>query len=1251
MAMVVMSWFGVNAEPLTTPDPAKTYLIQHSSGLFLTREGNSAKIMSAGAGDCQKVKFEAVTDADANYYIKFEDGKYLGSDKSYTVQFPDAASEMTQYTFLECTEPDHVKMFNVGRNACIGTDQNSEGAGVYSDKNGNDGKHAWKFIEASDGLIVNQLENAIASANTILEGNTIDNLYTQEAVTAITGAKNAAETVLSTASTQAEVNEAAATLTTFVNAANNFLTALRNAQKVHNDANIGDVVGGYPQAAADALSQVISHSATQWNTANPEIYNSTANNLNAAVSTFNNSRVVFIPTEGKQYYFFNTYNNLMLGVNSNGEAALATPTGDISQKFTITQVEGMSVAFNIARADGQGYLAVKGGWNSTTLTDPNKDDAKIFFELIDADTHVYTLNRFNFNGHWASDGNNPGDLIYTNKWGMKNDKWQIIEVNEGELLTIGLEKAIENAKAQIEKAVVGEQPGNYPQSAVDALRAALQTAESGNYTTQEALSEAVSTLNAAINTFLGEKIDPFFVPEPNTYYRYSVRKYSNKYITANAEKVGTSEFEANKAEQHWTLVPVDGAKYTYILKNGNLTLNYDGTMTETNDADANKWTVVYTTTADNLPYFALVEYDDPSKVMTFGSGTNFAIQNFDKGNNAHQGRFLRVDAPNDPNIYELERAIAAARNTLENIDRGNEIGKWSEAKCDAFKQIIDAADALRGLTQEEVNAKATEINDARTDFLNNPNAVIKDELEAAIAAAKAKAAAAEIGIHAGQYLQSSIETFEEEIKNYEEEAKTITEQEACDNLTAEVKEATENFAGHSEEQPVATVLADVIKCAEALYEAEKDNVGDNQGQRPQESVDAFKTAIDKAKAITSPVENDLLALLDARQAFIEGAISVNRTPIREAIANAESEEYSSLTAGEYDGNYPQEKIDAFNKALADAKAAEADKGKTQDELDTLTKALNDAMTALRGSVVKITFTNFDESIAKAEKALTGVTKIGNGEGECPQTTVDALKKVLDEAKGIDRKTISQKDVDEISNRLSEATAKFNTELIASTGISKAISDAETVLDSAIQGFKPGNYPSTAIAALREAIEATRTVSLNTEATQEELLAAVATLKAAIETFKTQVIPAHDLTELNALIKETEEFIAANGNGDFILSTSLTAAKEVVSTPDNYTASEVEEITSNLKKALKYAKENAGIDEMNEGGVTINTVEGMIRVSGLAGYERVAIYTLDGKLIFSTYATNDNVEATTGNGRFVIVISHDGKKLSKTIIVK
>ncbi|MCS2958792.1 hypothetical protein NXX53_20890 [Bacteroides salyersiae] len=55
----------------------------------------------------------------------------------------------------------------------------------------------------------------------------------------------------------------------------------------------------------------------------------------------------------------------------------------------------------------------------------------------------------------------------------------------------------------------------------------------------------------------------------------------------------------------------------------------------------------------------------------------------------------------------------------------------------------------------------------------------------------------------------------------------------------------------------------------------------------------------------------------------------------------------------------------------------------------------------------IVFTNLDAALVIAEPALASVTIIGEGEGQCPQSVIDALKTVIDGVKAIDRKAISQ----------------------------------------------------------------------------------------------------------------------------------------------------------------------------------------------------------------------------------------------------
>ncbi len=1256
MLMIAFCTGSLSAEAFLTPDPAKTYNIQHRSGLLVSVDGSSLKIMNPGTeGVSQKFTVELVSEGEPNTYrIKCEDGNYLGSDNGYTVKFlSDPEDKFAHLQFYASHEEGFVKMFNVGRGKYYGSDGNAHGNGIYTDKNGNDGKHAFRFVEAGDGLFVSDLEAAIDNTKASIENYSDTEAFTADAAAALNAAIAKAENVLTSATTQAEVNAASDDLKAFSTAVTTLYNSIVEAKTFAKESSIGEGVGQYPQEALTSLELAIETALAVWKEADAALYTDAAAALNAAVKEFSATRKVFIPVEGKQYYIINTYSSLMFGVNENGAVALQDATGEDCQKFEIIPVEGTSITFNFKIADGRGYVGRTGSWDTTILTDPTSNEAKIDFEIYDLENAVYRFNKFGVSGwdYMASDSNTAGSLVYTNKGAQNNSMWQIREAVDGELLTMAFDKAVAEAEACLADAVVGEAPGNYPQEAVDALTAALAAAKNATASSQAELNNITSALKAAIADFYAAEVDPYFVPAPNTKYRFSVRKYIDKFLTAGeADAKATSAFESGNAAQKWTFEPVEvaDAKYTYYVKNGEKALAYDGTLVDA--ADAPVWRVVYTATVSNLPYFALVQNEDPTKVVTFSGGNNLVIQTLDKGSNAHQARFLRADEPNDPNLHALEQAVADAQATLDNAPRGNEVGKWNQAKCDAFAAIINEAATLTGATQEEVNAKVDELNKARTDFINNPNSVIKDELEAAIAAAKAKAAAAEVGIEIGQYYQSNIEAFEAEIAGFEAAAKEVSEQEACDALTQEVKDATDAFKGNETVQPVADVLADAITCAEALYEAEKDNVGDNEGQRPQTVVDAFAAAIATAKAVTAPEVADLEALLEAREAFLAGAVSVNRTSLRKAIAAAESDKYANLVAGDFNGNYPAEAIDNFNKALADAKAAEADMSKTQEEIDAAAKVLNDAMAALDKAVVTVKFDALDKAIADAEASVANVTVIGDEAGQCPQAVVDALQAVITEAKAIDRAAINQADVDALVAKLTEAAAKFNTDLVASTGIADVIAEAEALIDGAEPGFKPGNYPTAVISALTSAVEAAKAVSENATATQAELIAAATDLEAAIETFKAQVVPAHDLTEINKTIAEAEAFIAEHGNEDYVLAIALEDAKNIVADADNHTKAEIDKANEDLRKALDYAK-TSGIDGIANAEFAIKATDGCIVVTGISAGTTVAVYTLEGRQIVLDKALGSFYTVATGTGKYVVAVKGESVAASKIVIVK
>lgn len=1183
--LVLLSLFALKAqaEALTNPDPTKTYNIKHTSQLYLTVDGNSLRINQLGEG-LQKYTVEiAGTDDEGTtiYNIKTEDGRYVGSDNGYTHVFlSDPTDPFAQYTIWESHEDGYAKLWNVGRGAYMGSDQNTPGAGVYSDKNGYDGKHCWAFVEAVEGVVYDALESAIANAETVLA-----------------------------------------------------------------EAPIGAETGFYPQAAADALSAAIATAKGFLSSQDQKEVNQASSDLNAAVSTFYTQKIVFLPKEGALYYFFNEYTGCVMALDSN-IAKIMSISGDASQKWEIVPVEGSNIAFNLKCGDS--FLTRKGGWDTSVSTDNTANETKFELEPIDLEQAVYRIKKFNEWGYMATDETAPGSWIYTNKGTSATSVWQIIEAVEGEVLTIGLEKAIEKAEAAVAEAVIGEEPWNYPQAAKDAYEVAIAAAKSGTYTTQEEVNAASEALAQAGADFAAARIMPWFSPAAGTAYRFSINKYESKYLTAgDADAKTTADFEAGNTAQHWTFQKV--ARNTFILKNGDRVLAHDGSLVTVADAEAPLWYTVYTNTRNNIDYFALLAGED-GKVLTFSSGKTMAFQDLDKGNTAHQGRFLRVDPANDPNLSALEAAVAAARATLAGIDRGSAIGQYSDAKCKAFEAEIVKAETLAGMTQEEADAAAEALNTARTEFINNPNTVIKDALNAAIAAGLAKAEAAQVGIEAGEFYMSAIEDFKALMADYQAKGNEVSEQEDCDALTAEVEKAVEEFTGNTEVQAAADVLADYIIHCEALYEAEKDNVGDNFGQRPQEVVDAFLAAINTAKAVENANINDLRALIDARTAFISGSVSVNRTPLREAIAKAEGEAYTGLVAGDFDGQYPAEAISTFNDALAAAKAADTDMSMTQEEVTAAAAALTEAMKALDKARVTIDFKTFDAALAAAKAALAGATVVGDEEGACPQAVYDALKNEIDKAEAINRAAISQADVDAAAAALAEETSTFSAKLHESAGLDAVITTAKELVDDAEEGLTPGCYPVSAISGLNEAIAAAEAVNADAAATQAQLLDAVRALNEAMISFKAQQIPANDLTEINATIAEAETFIAETGCDDFVLSSALDYAKDVVANADNYTKAQVKKANDELREALDYAKE-AGIYAVAAEGIVIRTAAGEVIVEGVSAAARVVIYSVDGRVIADGLAEGGVYTKALSAGAYVVTVSAEGTAVSRTVIVK
>lgn len=115
-----------------------------------------------------------------------------------------------------------------------------------------------------------------------------------------------------------------------------------------------------------------------------------------------------------------------------------------------------------------------------------------------------------------------------------------VEDKQSEVDKAELEAVIGEAEGKVEKAVIGTEVGNYPQTAVDELKTAIETAKSvlnNAEATQEQVDSAVAALNEAILTF-----EKSVVRAPNTHVvTLSSNPTNGGKVTVTSEVYGEKE--------------------------------------------------------------------------------------------------------------------------------------------------------------------------------------------------------------------------------------------------------------------------------------------------------------------------------------------------------------------------------------------------------------------------------------------------------------------------------------------------------------------------------------------------------------------------------------------------------------------------------------------------------------------------------------------------------------------------------------
>ncbi len=1171
----------VKAQTIQVPVEGTQYQIVHSANYVLSGAHSNARIENPNGIEDQNFEFVPVAGKAGVYVIlNSGNGKYLGLDSynGYSTQWrEDPEDELCQFA-IEPIGEVFIKFSNVltGRTGSyLGTDSNSPGSSVYTDKSGNSRTHHWKIRVAQSDLAREFLQETIDSALVLI-----------------------------------------------------------------NTATPGSNVGEYPAEAMAALQEAIV-AAQNTLSGTLEEWVASRSLLNAAITVFYSEKIAFVINPQALYYIRHS-GGMFLGKGS-PNVCLTIPSGAETQKFRLFAVTDERNVYNLQLVDTDEFLSKEGSYNLTWTTSGTENSAQFKIELAsDGDLVFKCLNN---NAYIGTDNSTPSSGVYSNKGsGAENSHWTLLEVDPTAVLTDYLELLIATAEHLIENSPVGDKGHQWPQAAVDALNASLAEALEvlNNPQSQDAVNLAADALDQAIEIFKAAEITPMLEPHDGDQYRYSVSKYSSKYMSSNGENVRTTaERMVAEPSQLWEMIPVEGSPGQFIMKQGNLAFDADDSFSVSpyDPASSTAITLRFIRTANGIDYYGLLRAD--GKVLTFGSGTTAAWQDFQTTNDAHWGIFTKADLPHDPNKSSLIAYLPTAKNQLASKNYGTESGLWSIHSRDSLTFVLNKAQAIAegsGNTQEAVDEMLEELRGTVAWHETQIITVILDDLLLAIAEAEEVVEAAVIGTRPGEYYPSDINEFINGPLAEARDALKLSVQEEVDAAAEKMRTDTEEFKSkaHATDVDVERVLQEAIAAAEELYASIVPGI--DKGEYPATALEEFGLAIAQAKE--SPATQETLdALLAARVRFESSVLTVDRSLLAAAIQSARTT-LDNSEAGDCDGQFPQIALDEYEVAIGIAEQIYPDLTASQEAIDAALSALREAGVVLNTQKIVIDFNALREAINQATQTMNNaVPEKGEGPGTYPESAFTALEQAIGIAQVINgSKTVNQEAVNEAVVVLSEAENSFKETRVPNdySELVAKIAAANNWLDHTTVGTEAGQVSASAVASLRASVADAETFLSST--VQTEINTAVARLNKDIELFKAQIVEAN-VTLLAKKVADSKAAIEKYNirEGDLYdrLMELVAEAEPIVEEPI-VTQTIVDELEAELRRALDAYIGATGLATIEGDEIEIYTAENELYIHGLPAHSELKVFTVSGVLVHR-YTAEGNFRLRLNPGVYVLQI--------------
>ncbi|MFQ3579133.1 MAG: T9SS type A sorting domain-containing protein, partial [Bacteroidales bacterium] len=668
-----------------------------------------------------------------------------------------------------------------------------------------------------------------------------------------------------------------------------------------------------------------------------------------------------------------------------------------------------------------------------------------------------------------------------------------------------LNTAIISATTAKNNAVVGTQPGQYPQSAIDALTTAITTAQSVNSNasaTQIQVDNATSALNAAIETFKKAVI----VGTPKNTLIADCEK-------GNETKLKTFWYSYKTGES--TISPLTTAAVPFKMTAGGA----DGTDSAAivTGKLVNTGAPAYESCGIGFPFRDVIEKFDNNMMITNveevvydltgatgisfwhkGDALNFSVMLATTKQEAGHDYNFAVPAHANWTLVEVPFTSLAQASWAPKTP-------WDPTKITKLQwQVKDgnARDFSFGIDQVYVLGKYIELSASEVD---------KTVLISAVNTANTLVTASVAGVGNGQYPQTAIDTYKQAIAS----AKAIVDkatatQTEVDAAIAALAAATTTF---NNAKVVVNYTALNSKITEFETALSKAVIGTQPGQYEQSVVDIFTQKLNSVKSVANNtsatqimVNNALEQATADLKLFTESARSANPTDFTQLQAKVTEalNLKNSAVAGSNPGQYPQVAINEFNTAITAAQTvlnnSSASQATVNLALSDLTAAIS---TFLSKKVPTADKTLLTTTIANA-KATVASAIIGNNPGNYTAEAVKALNDAILIAETVKNNvSASQAEVNNANTSLINALTVFANSVIKVTlnkdSLQTLLTMVGMLLDNAVVGTKPGQYSQAAVNTLASIFNDVQRIFDNASSSQKQIDDAVKELaKAKIE---------------------------------------------------------------------------------------------------------------------------------------------------------